>query len=912
MKKEQLLLVVAIVLAALVVWGSTGLYASVGDVSDTGKSRTANSAFSYDPAAELSPAATDVRPFNLQFRTEERPPLPDLDPPPPMALEWVAPVPTPGPGAAHWSTLRGEITTVEPPAEEEADDPGGDDPDEDGDDDDNPLDDEDDDWDPDKEARIVFTDGNEWVCLLEPLGPDKGKDTWEILANWGKVTFKAHHYNERSKKKSRMGSMTISPDGSFAGSVPYDTVQTVHLAKTLEKQFHERRIRTRTRDDNRETLVELARWTVENLAEQPPEGYGLDAMDLALQTMEKARAISEDLETVKELGGMYRAAFELDKELALYQDYLSRKAGDVAALYLVGECLLRNGALGPAADTLGEGGKSGDAATLLALAEVREKMGDTAAAFSAYERAQSSPNGEHRARSLVGMARIRLAAGELEEARRLATSAKSTGVAIPEVFNTLGSIEYCLGKYADAESNFGQADGLWGDVDTTARSNRGFALLMLGRLEEAKVLFDSCLDVDPLNYFAPLVGLGDLHQRWGDVATSNDYFDTALQRKPNDPWILVRRGTTRLRDNLPARALEVGRRALASAPSSVDTLRLVGLTSGALAEPDHETAVSHLARASEKEPKNERLLSEWASALLEAGKIREASTNLDEVTDVNKGFGRNNPRLLSLAAYAMFLGKEDIEKVTDKLASVDRKRPSPAIKEWAKEARAKIVAWSITRIWVDLFERQSSATVGNGWKEFEAPGANFSLADGRVVVKGDVVKDGLDERKSSYLRREEQTKGFVSLEVSFKARPGIDMLVHVFKTGLPVRGGKGRAKGYEVGFGVDRTGNLRTYVSHAEKRIPWQEPVLTDADGNPRKWPADDAFHTVKIERFDHKLGKFHIYFDGERVSPEGGWEVPQIGLQTQGGFIGFLVDGEVGALIDAEIEEVRVTRMLR
>ena len=58
MKKEQLLLVVAAVIFGLVVWSHSGLYASVGSMSSSGKPKAAKSAHRYDPGAGMADART--------------------------------------------------------------------------------------------------------------------------------------------------------------------------------------------------------------------------------------------------------------------------------------------------------------------------------------------------------------------------------------------------------------------------------------------------------------------------------------------------------------------------------------------------------------------------------------------------------------------------------------------------------------------------------------------------------------------------------------------------------------------------------------------------------------------------------------------------------------------------------------
>ena len=293
-------------------------------------------------------------------------------------------------------------------------------------------------------------------------------------------------------------------------------------------------------------------------------------------------------------------------------------------------------------------------------------------------------------------------------------------------------------------------------------------MVAAGRIEAAVVEFEYCLATDPLNYFAPLVGLGEAYQHWDEVVTSNDFFDTALKRIPNDPWALLRRATTRMRDGQGPQAAELAKRALGIAPASVDAIRAVGLSAGMTGERD--TGVKYLEYAVAKEPGTKELVYEECRALLMNGQVAKAARLLDAATDVKRGPYRDQAEVLALSSYAMFLGKQDISKVLEKISNVLIYRPSPALAEWANAARGTIVEWDRTRIWEDDFGRQSASAVGTGWDEDESPGPRIALSGDSCTIVGPIANEGGDDRNGTKLERTEDLKKFISAEAVLQGR----------------------------------------------------------------------------------------------------------------------------------------------
>lgn len=904
MRKEQTLVVVCVALAGLVVWSSTGQYESAGVKGPwTGKDMDIRPTVPYDVLYGLLEKAPGDRPFNKEMRADTRPELPAIAPPGPLSPQWVRPVPWPGPESSFWNPLRERITVTErPKPESTAEEP--EDPDQDPVDPTDVLDDfgkSKKKFSPDDAAVLMWSDGRKDICRLVPQGAFKGQPVWVILAQWGKVPFLVQFLNG---------------DGSVRAELPIDdpaaqNVTTVHLSKTLENEFNEQRIRRSVRDDDRAAQIDLARWTVETLAPK----YSVAAIKLALKNYEQAYTLSADLALVREMGEVYRKAYDLDGELALYQRFLKAKSESPQAMALVAEAMTRSGAYGPAGNLFDQAAVSGDPEIVLAYAECLLRAKENAKAAAQFNKVRGNGGGLLRGRALVGLAVVALRQGQFKDALTLATDATKADPSSPEAHNAYGCAQYCTGQYAAAEKSFGTADALWGGKDTRARSNQAFAMIATGKLQEALDKLQSCLDEDPLNYFLPLVGIAEVHQRWGELTEANDALDTALLRKPHDPWILLRRATARLRDGAGAQALELGGKALEEAPSSVDALRVLGLASGATG--DHAAAVRYLRRAVSKEPENLELIYELCREYLLNGQVDAAAKLLAKVTDVNTGFGNRDSRLLALTAYAMFQAKQDPVEVLEMISKAKISRPDAETQAWLDRTQDIIVEWSKTRIWQDEFDQQPGA-VQNGWTVDAARGPRAQLQGTTVAISGAVRSEGGEERNATRLFRAEEMKGFVRAEASFRLGQNDEVVFHFGKGDLPprvVEGDKpGRPKGAEFGLGILRGGEMAIFATlQRDRKKPQEEILLLDADGNPRKWPQDGQFHTVEIVRTDARKGVFQLFFDGEQITVPDlqEFEVGTLSRTNGNGYVGFLVDGDVGHTVNVEVEYVRITRTL-
>lgn len=907
MRKEQILLLSCAVIGGLLIMAATGKYTEVGaDKLPPGSDVPVIAASQPDPTQHLDTKPLKGRPPLAPVRLEKRPPLPELPAPAALAPWFVRPIPTPGPSAENWRPYRGAIAVAAAPAEapkEEAP-PVEDAP---------PPEKK---FDPSKQAKLVAKSGEETLVTLELIGAFKGQPDWVILEKWPNVNVRVGFLNKNGK--GNIGSKDMDP-------TELANYQTVHLLHTLDNEFHEERIRRGVKDTDREALTKFAQWVWETLpdkvgADESAGKYGLAARKLAIGELRKAFALQADIALVRLLGEYYRGTYDMEGELRAYLDFLEAgRKEDGQAQVLVGDAYERVGALAAARGLYDKAVKTGDPEAKLRVGLIAEREARLDDAMRTLKTVVNAPGVGGKA--LVAMARIALTQGNVADAATYIDQAKKEG-ASPALNMVLGSVQYAQGKFAEAQATWAAATEP--DGGTTWRSNRGMAMLAAGDFDGAQKEFQACLDEDPLNLLDPLFGLGAVFQRKGMDQRSNDYFETALSRSPDDPWILLRLGTVRLSGGQAQKALEFGTHLLEVEPGCVDGLWLVGRAAASLDKPDYEKAVLYLRRATEKERDNKDLLHEYARTLVLAGRLDEALKTLEAATDVKSGFARNDARAMALLGWARFLSKKPIADVFEAIQRGLRATPDDDTKKWLDSVRKIMDDWDKTRIWEDQFDRQNAQNVGNGWKESDqALGISIGISNGQALFKSTQVKQAAATREAATrLTRDDDLGRFKSLEASFKASPGVETIVHLYLGALPERGpagsssgGRGRAQGgVELGLGCDRNGNMVLWAP-VGKTAP-QEWVLKDAAGGPRPWPMDD-FHTVRILRKEDAKGVYEVWLDDERIgSPDGkstSFEIGALSMQPGKQFgLGFLVDADSGNSVDVFVEYVRVTKTNR
>jgi tetratricopeptide (TPR) repeat protein len=921
-RKEQILLVVAATVGALLVWSASGKYTEVGakDLSQ-GAPVPLVETRRPDPVTGLSKDPLTGRAPWAVVRPEKRPPLPEIPAPAALALQWVRPIPRPGPSAEAWRKLRNAIVPIPKPKDAEkekadenpaaAEAPAGGQPDAPAE---AELFNKDKKFDPEKAAKVVRGGGEEPV-ILELTGAFKGQPDWVILEKWPNVTFKIHWLNKEGKTFGK----------TDVGAEEIQSYKTVRLKPTLDNSFHEERITRGVKDGDREALVAFAKWCFEELSKKSGEDgveFGLGAVRKAIEVLEKAKAISADNDLIRTLGSYYRAAFDLDGVARTYIEYMKAHPSETAAQLLVGDAFQRIGCWAQARALYEKAAKTGDPEARLRVGLMFEREGELAQATETLKAVASNATVGPRAN--LALARIAIRQGDFQTAASFAQEAKKEPS--PELNQVLGSLLYVQGKYNEAATAFGAAKE--DEVASVWRSNRGFALLAAGELDMAAKEFQACLDGDPLNLVDPLFGLGEVFQRKSETDRSNAYYETALGRSPSDPWMLLRAGTLRLRDGQADQAMKLGLKLLEVAPGCNEGLWLVGRSAASLDTPDWEKAATYLRRACAKEQDNKEFLYEFARVLVLSGRIDEAIKVLEEATEVKAGFARTDGRLVGLLGWARFLGKRPIDEVNRDISRARLATLDDAAKEWLAAVKSILDEWDNTRVWLDEFNRPNSTQVGNGWDDSKdgAHGINASVSDDRLVFGATQVRSTPEQREmATRVSRSEDLGRVKVVETSIKMQKGVEGVVHLFTTGAPLvprgttqqSGGRNRASGAELGLGCDRNGVMTLWVVGGGGKAKDQivEIPLKDAAGNPREWPMDE-FHTVRFVRKDHAKGVWEVWFDDERIQTTGQPEVKssfELGAFTkQPGRnfgLGFLVDADTGSAVDVSVEYVKVTK---
>ncbi len=907
MKKEQLLLVIAIAAAALIAYLNSGLYESVlGGSLPEGSKVDARTNVVYDPQTGLADLRWPDRSYLRERRTEQREEPPVLELPTELDPEYVRLLPWPAPLPDRWAKQRERIVVVPAAAPPPENTDTGSAPEEPDDGDDEAVDPlkAKPKYDLTKVARLVKRDGTEIPVVLLPSGRLKDKPVWTILETWPAAEFWVIQISEKGDEMGRF-EITAEQQGS--------TYQTAHLERSCLNEFHEERIRRGVRDDDRAGLLELARWAANSLSAKP--GYFREAMRLALDTFAKARALKFDLPLAREIAAVCRAAFDPEREIATLQEFLAEHPNDLVAAEALANALDRVGAHGPARDLWVRAADGGSVSARIGLAENLYESGEWDAALAEFAKVQGAADRASQARGYEGEARILVHRGDFAKAQTAAERAAQSSETDVRTQLTLGAVRYYLGRFADAERAFRAAVALSRPTETRALSNLGMALVALDRLDEAEKAFRTCIEVDPLNYFDPVVGLGEVLQRRGQFVAANDLFETARTRAPHDPWVLLRLGTSKLRDDLPDAALELAEAVIKASPGCVDGLRLAGGAAAALPAPNHKLALDRLGRARDKEPQNVELLRQHVRVLIVAGRNAEARALLEDATATGTGFARRDGRSLLLLAIARFRDGAEVESVREAIDNALRTEVDDAAKEYAKALRKQIDEWDGLRVWQDEFKRSGQSLL-NGWNEEDAlHGITVSSVatgdDSYILVKGG-ARSAAEERNATHFERTEDARRIRKWEARIRLMSSDTRFwMHVYKEPLQSPGGTGRGRqGAEFALHVTADRALQLWLAGGKNSKGLEVVELKDESGQNLLWPSDGDWHTIRMVRVDNEAGRWQVTLDdrplGEVV------EITQLAsARNSQVLLGFQVDAERGTNVEVRIDRVRLTRSI-
>lgn len=920
MKKEQLLLVAAAGISGLVVWMNSGLYARVGaDKVGEGSDLDVRATVPANPREGLLRDTVAGRNLLRQTRVERRKPREEIEAPPSIGTPWVRPLPMPELPPSHWGIAREEMKPVARPEKKDETAAAA------------PAETEEGIEDPailaarEKEAEekaarariesaanIVLKNGTKMACRLTPLGADQGQPVWVILEKWPNVRFLVEELNPDGR--TVRGRYEFTPAEA-------ERYQTVHLEKTLENEYNEERIRRGVREGDRQLNIDFGAWIRATLTPK----YGVPAVRLALTHLRAAAAQQMDPQLIAQIGDTCQEAYDLDEEVKSYQAYLTgSRANDAVVVVRLGDAYERGGALHAAKEQFEAAAKLGDVEGRLRLAAVMlqlaEGPADVEAAYAEYERCTTATGPAQKARALAGMARVRILQGQIAQAAQLAADARTADGGSFDALMALGTAQYLSGKNADAEATFKAAQASERNGGTRARSNRAMALLAQGKLPEAIAEAEACLAADPLNYFDPLVVIGEAHQRWGDVQRANDTFQTAALRNPRSPWVLLRLASSRLRDGVPKSALELvlGREGYAGllqiAPESVDALHVAGIACASQDPPDWAGAVKYLRRALDKDEKNAEVVYDLARVLQDSGRSEEAIAVLESATNANTGFARNDGRVLAMLSWVYYVAGKPVDLTFQTLNRVRTATQAPWTKDWVDRNYQAIYNWDRTRIAEDDFRRAAGERIGNGWEKVDNLGVRVSLQGEMLSMVGSAIPAS-ERARSTGIYRVEDLSQLQAAEFAIRAEPGFEFVAHVYQGELPsttaTPGKRGRSTSAEIGLGRDRTGKMTLYVYTGDNK-QFNVPVR-NADGTDRAWPTDGEFHRIQFRRTGPaSKGEFEILFDDEKVVTSEPVEVGALSAaQGRTCFVGVHLDADQGAKVDLQVDWIKIEKIL-
>ena len=917
MKKEQLLLVVCLVIAALFVWMNTGLYASVGaDKTPPGKRVGTESERRVDPLAGIEAVPEGRSLLEMPIR-EKRGPMPELAAPSHLAPDWVRPLPTPKAGAASWTALAHPIEWAPPAAGaedgEDADD--GEDFD-DFDDDGSGVFDKKPKRDMTKVARLIRDDGKEIAIDVVPRGRHKDRPEWALLEDWPNVDVTV---------------IELRPDGGEQGRWDGDASKlaayTFRPSRNVDNEYHEERIRRGVTDRDSPGLVELAEWSRTELAKR----YSVAAVRLAAEALEKAYAVKADPTLAMTLGDTYRQAYSPEAELRIYLRHIENHGRELGLVRAAAATLDRMNLRAPARELWQEAADSGDVKARLGLARNLLATGELDEALAKFRVVQGASSSEAIAGGFAGEATIHIMRGAFEDAVRAATKASSAASTDEDVLSVLGAAQYYAGRHRDAVTTLRKAAALTKPHLSQPRSNLGFALLAGGEIDAAAGEFEACIAQDALNFLDPRIGLGCIAQRRGDVAAAADYFASAATADPKNAWVLLRQATLKLAGGVDAAALEQAKAALALAPESVGALRVAGVASDNLGRPAE--ALEYLGRALDKDAQNTDLVYEYALALIHAGDVDRAIGFLQEHTQVGTGVGRRDGRLLILLAYAYYLNRSSLDDVVAAITRANRtENLTQEQQEYLKTMQRNIADWDATRIWNDAFERQADERLFNGWEEDDERLGPRVRCDGASALFKGVVRSSDEGRLSTSMHRTGDLHGFVESTVRFK-RTSLDteVVVHIYNGSLsdaptaPTEDGgrkrrSGRRASAELAFVVDRDGKLWVWTPAGKRGLA--RLTVLDTEGNHAKYPEGDAWHTVRFVRTDDRKGRYQVLLDDEVVVAKAEaddaeeldeFEVPGLaGKSNQEYTLAIRVDADRGTDVEVRVDEVELERIIK
>ncbi|WP_210530383.1 tetratricopeptide repeat protein [Rubellimicrobium arenae] len=279
---------------------------------------------------------------------------------------------------------------------------------------------------------------------------------------------------------------------------------------------------------------------------------------------------------------------------------------------------------------------------LQALADAHLAKGDSDAAKDLFARIAGRGTS---ASGAVGLARLAVAAGRLEEAARILNDADRSFPDDVQLDVEVGNLLGAQGNYEQALARY--RDGLGTDRDNPALlKGESLALFRLDRVEDAlapAVRLSQRSGAVAGDY----LWLGTLQEKLGRMDAAVAAYERTLELAP-DAWIALNNLAAVLSDQDPSRALGLARRAAELAPGNPDvqdTLAWAELKAG-----HAEEAATRYATLRTTEPASPVLAFRHGLALIAAGQVKEGRHLLQHALDLDPTFPGSDEAHRILAA----------------------------------------------------------------------------------------------------------------------------------------------------------------------------------------------------------------------------------------------------------------------
>jgi len=558
------------------------------------------------------------------------------------------------------------------------------------------------------------------------------------------------------------------------------------------------------------------------------------------------------------LAAVRRKRFDIEGELAVYQEAVARGNADPALLAgyarLARRLGLRERALELLETARTAGRPAAEVATLTGVLLADDGRHDEA--LDALRGAENLPFSgplvtlqKHDLTLSIGETLVAL--GQPEAALREANRVLLDDPDNPRGLILLGAVEAARDRLDDAAAAFGAAQAA-DPRSAGAMSNAGIIAWRRGDGGGARRLLEMAREANPLDAVAPTLALGFLYEDAGELESARDIYAEALEFEPGNAEALYRLGRNQRRDGDPGGAVATLREALRL--TGPDVLLLLELGRASMERGRYEDALRYVREAERLEPDNGEVQWNLGLAALYSGDTFSCRQPLQRAVDAGLGGAHV---ALAVSDYR----RGDADAALDHLDEVGKAYAGRADHSQAVYAasQAALIRDNLSKFqWLDRFGRTS---LQRGWDEHMWDGSpRVYLSDQGVSVAGRMERAREDERPG--ISRPVEGRLFFAAQAEFV--PGsADTRCGLSLTHRMLRGAEGMLPKARLEIYVDTDGQVR--LSALDN---FDTPTL---DGEPVDGVIVSPGESVLlgIERLDAVTGRFGFTLDGEPVGPE-------------------------------------------